>query len=602
MFESIQDTVKLQQQTIELLVQDKDHYEHDFLISELERDNFSKLPRKTVISVSPEKSTDVVLYNSLGQERFEVVLLRTNSPNVKVLDSNSIEVDYQINPVWNITESMEYTLARRIVVSEKEFEIMFIAKLPALSLVTFTIAYSNDTKNKMATLYCDDCREEVNLKEDKSKDNIKHNQQFDVRNKQPGDIQLENYKMRLLFDEQSGFLRSLTKKNWGKPIQLAIKFGAYKSAQFHSGAYLFRPESNDARSAEKDVLEPYTERKILITSGPLASDVTSIYGAFMAHTARIFNTKTYIDNGIYVENDIDFEMPPKNRETEMYMRFVTDIENGENPEFYTDLNGFQWQHRVKTPAIGVEGNYFPITTSAFIQDEKLRLTIMTTHAQGAASLEPGQMEVMLDRRTLYDDYRGMGEGIVDSKLTRHRFWLSVESFKEYKKSSDSATTKKLYNVPSLQTHHMINSLNYPANIYFIEKYDDTIKLNLNRNVQLMNYNLPCDLHLMTLRTLTEESLPLFPSRSSLLIVQRFGYDCELENGAGEDALDDDENLLKKCSKSKSSFSKLRLMKDLELEEVHSTTLTGLKSNGRIKSFASEAIEPMELKTFNITFA
>jgi alpha-mannosidase len=62
-----------------------------------------------------------------------------------------------------------------------------------------------------------------------------------------------------------------------------------------------------------------------------------------------------LDEAIYIENDIDFETPPKNRETELYMRFQTDIENGENPEFYSDLNGFQYQHRVKVPAIGIEG-------------------------------------------------------------------------------------------------------------------------------------------------------------------------------------------------------------------------------------------------------
>lgn len=405
LYESIQDSVKLQQQTIELLLQHlpNENFQHSFIISELERDNgINRLPRKTPINVQPEKSTDVVLFNSLAQERMEMVLLRVTKPNVKVIDSNGNELPYQINPVFNVSDH-DGSLSRKIVVSTHEFELMFIAKLPALSLTVFTISYENNTKNKMATIYCEDCHD-MTTSTTSSIDNEKLS--FDIRSKQSGDIQVENSKMKLLFDGDSGFLKSMTRKNWGRSIQMGIKFSAYKSAQFHSGAYLFRPESNDPRSAEKDVFESYQDKRIMITTGPISSDVTVIHGAFLAHTVRIFKTHTYLDTAMFIENDIDFESPPKNRETEMFMRFYTPIENGDEPEFYSDLNGFQWMPRKKVSQIGIEGNYFPITASAFIQDNQMRLTVMTTHAQGAASLEAGQLEVMLDRRTLYDDYRG----------------------------------------------------------------------------------------------------------------------------------------------------------------------------------------------------
>jgi alpha-mannosidase len=399
LYESIQDTVKLQQQTIELLLQyPNENFQQNFVISELERDNSNRLPRKTASQVLPDKSVDVVLFNSLAQERMEVVLLRVTKPNVKIVDSTGTELPFQINPVFNVTEHPD-TYVRKVVVSKREYEVMFVAKLPALSLSVFTLIHVNNSQHhtsKMATIYCDEC-----------KDEDKEPTLFDVRQKQAGDIQVENLKMKLLFDGETGFLKSMTRRNLGRPIPMSIKFGAYKSAQFHSGAYLFRPESNDPRTAEKDVFEGYREVKIMITTGPISSDVTVIHGAFLAHTVRIFKTQTYLDTAIFIENDIDFESPPKNRETEMFMRFNTAIENGgDEPEFYSDLNGFQWQPRKKVSQIGIEGNYYPITTSAFIQDNQMRLTLITTHAQGAASLEPGQLEVMLDRRTLYDDYRG----------------------------------------------------------------------------------------------------------------------------------------------------------------------------------------------------
>lgn len=586
LYESIQDSVKLQQQTIELLVlASGQSFQHNFIISELERDNFNRMPRKTPSMITPEKSVEVVLFNSLAQERVEVVLLRVLKSNVKIVDANGNELPYQINPVFNVTDHHE-SLTRKIIVSNREFELMFLAKLPALSLSVFTVSYQNDTKSKLATVYCEDCKDDTKPSEPLP---------FDIKPKQTGDIQVENSKMRLLFDGDTGFLRSMTKKNWGKPIQLGIKFGAYKSAQFHSGAYLFRPESNDPRNAEKDVFESYKEKKIMITTGPIASDVTVIHGAFLAHTVRIFKTQTHLDTALFIENDIDFESPPKNRETEMFMRLITSIENGDDPEFYSDLNGFQWQPRKKVQEIGIEGNYFPITTSAFIQDSQMRLTLMTTHAQGAASLEPGQLEVMLDRRTLYDDYRGMGEGIVDSRLTRHQFWLTMEFFDN--DVGEKRSTHKAYHVPSLHAQHLSNALNYPTNIYFIEKYDETQKLELNKNVELLSYQLPCDLHIINLRTLTEHNLPLFPSKSALLVLQRIGYDCRLSSSS-----DDEESYANKCSQVHGKFSSLNLFNDVKVEQVHRTTLTALKTYGSIKSFSSDSpMETMELRTYNMTF-
>jgi alpha-mannosidase len=190
----------------------------------------------------------------------------------------------------------------------------------------------------------------------------------------------------------------------------------------------------------------------------------------------------------------------------------------------------------------------------------------------------------------------MGEGIVDSRLTRHQFWVTVEFFES--ESSDNEGATKRYNVPSLLAQHLTNSLNYPANIYFIEKYDETQQLNVQKSVQLLNYNLPCDLHVVNLRTLTEHNLPLFPSKSALLILQRFGYDCRLSSGSDDD---EDDSYAKSCARNGGKFGSLKLFRDVQVEQIHRTSLTALKSYGQIKSFSSDPIESMELRTFNMTF-
>ncbi len=82
--------------------------------------------------------------------------------------------------------------------------------------------------------------------------------------------------------------------------------------------------------------------------------------------------------------------------------------------------------REKVPAIKVEGNYYPITTAAYIQDTSTRLTVLTSHSRGATSMRPGELELALDRKSKSDDARGMGEGITDNTLTRADGWLLLE--------------------------------------------------------------------------------------------------------------------------------------------------------------------------------
>ncbi|EDW59490.1 alpha-mannosidase 2 [Drosophila virilis] len=656
LFDSTQNMVKMQEACVELLLQNSSSHQHGFLLSEFERDNFSKLPRKMPIQLTnpsassssdeasdtnavDEEETSVplaknaeasfVIFNALTQRRIEIVTLRVQQPNVRIYNDHGVELKHiQINPVWNITNVYEQGFnerlqanSGRIRTSIRQFEVMFVAELEPLSLSTYRVQVDEfNYKRNIATIYCDDCTEKAAVVEPQPQTatgsatprNV-NVVEFEAKAKPAGDIQLENAHMRLLFDEKSGFLKTITRKNKQQqllqPMQCAVKFSAYRSAQFHSGAYLFKTDPEQSE-AERDVLEQYDDVRIIITSGPIASDVTVIYGPFLAHTVRIFNTRTHLDAAIYIENDIDFEPPPKNRETELFMRLITNIDNiapaplqrdplkeptetsmPELPVFYSDQNGFQFHQRIKVPAIGIEGNYFPITSAAFLQDARLRLTLLTTHAQGAASYEPGQLEVMLDRRTLYDDYRGMGEGVVDSRLTRHKFWLLVEDVP----LTQNVDKPPSYKVLSLQAQQLSNGLRYPPNIYFLSNFEQP-QAALQPLVRLLPHGaLPCDVHLTTLRTLSESQLQLFPSASALMVLHRQGYDCSISS----QHLD----MSSLCPLTGNGLGDVRFG-DLRLLSIEATSLTGLPKHMQpqtMRSLAQITLEPMELRTFNLTF-
>nr|CAD7194156.1 unnamed protein product [Timema douglasi] len=408
----------------------------NFLLPDTDRESYEKLAQKVPLVVPRNEPRRVVLFNSLAQQRQDVVKVRVTTPHVRVLDSDGNVIPYQINPVWNLTHFTKNTKAANnneggdtnkdgtyLQMAKELFEVMFVADLPPLSLVTYVIdRVAEKNLESRAVVYCASCGKNV--------DDPSFVPPFEVKGMQAGDIQLENHRMKLLFDGRSGFLKAVTRKATGRTTQCGLQFAAYPSAQFHSGAYLFMPDPN-SRETEREILsdEPSSKRnlQIVITSGSIASELAVIYHPILAHSVRIYHAAGPLSEGIYIENIIDFEAPPKNRETELFMRVVTDISNGDPPEFYSDLNGFQIQKRVKVERIGIEGNYFPITSMAYIQDSSRRLSLLVNHAQGAASWQPGWLEVMLDRRTLYDDSRGMGEGVVDNKRMLTKFWLLLRT-------------------------------------------------------------------------------------------------------------------------------------------------------------------------------
>uniref|UniRef100_A0A8D9EML1 Alpha-mannosidase n=1 Tax=Cacopsylla melanoneura TaxID=428564 RepID=A0A8D9EML1_9HEMI len=582
LYEGIQDSIFVQGFSAQSLLLHSDNTlsssNTNFLVPSSDRESYEKLSRKIVINFHNDEPKKVVVFNSLGQHRQDVIQLKVFKPNVRVLSPDGTPVIYQINPVWNRTqpestaeEPSDVTIE---MTRDHHYELEFVVELPPLSLMVYTIEVVPKKQNAEAhaIVYCKKCHRHPS---------------FITKNMQTGDIQLENHVLKLLVDGNSGLLRSITQKKTNKVTHCGLQFAAYTSAQFHSGAYLFMPEPN-SRDSEREILDDIPNHKIVITSGPVSSQLTVLYGTLLVHTITIYHVSGPLSQGIYIENTVDFDIPPKNRETELFMRFNSDLMNGEPPEIYTDLNGFSMQRRVKVERINIEGNYFPITTTAFIQDPERRLSLLVNHAQGAAAWQPGWLEVMLDRRTLYDDARGMGEGIVDNKRTLCKYWLLLEDVSSIDPSS--------YQSPSLVANHLSNGLNYPPNIFILESSDTSIKQDqLRSEVFLLSKPLPCDIHLMNIRTLADQTFMQFPSSSSLMLLHRQGFACNVGNDYS----------IPKCSLShsnQSAFHSRTNFYDLKISSIQRTTLTGLKLEEEISSLDQIKVNPNDLITVNVTFS
>ncbi|KAK7579920.1 hypothetical protein V9T40_000549 [Parthenolecanium corni] len=586
LIEGIKDSIFLQQLTVQNLLFDNTgsvKYQvpsHRVIVPELDFESYDAISPKVQVKVS-KSLKKIVLFNSLAQHRTEVLKLEVDTPYVKVIDATGKPVLHQINPVWNISLTKQ---TNKFDILSNRFELLFVANLKPLALHVFTIAHApiqEVTNATIAVVYCQHCQQAHPV--------------FQFKNFPQGDMQLENLKIRALFDNKTGFLRGIIKKKTNKHTVCELYVGAYRSKQFQSGAYLFQP---DIPEINQEMLLGSDNQLLNIISGPVASMLSSISGEVLTHSAKLYHLEGPLGEGIYFENIINFGIPSKNRDTELFMRFSSGINNGKPPVFYTDTNGLQMQKRKTVEKTRIEGNYYPITEAIYIEDDQQRLSLLVGHSQGASAWQPGWLEVMVERRTLYDDSRGMGEGVLDQRKMLNKYWLLLE---------DRNPLSTQLSRPSLLSNYLSKCLQHPPDVFILEDSRpqgselfsplDYVIPSRPLLVQLINKALPCDVHLFNLRTLTDQNLTQFPSTSALLILHRLGFACDVSTditipNCFLDYVTDEKHY---AFRANTQFS------DLKIKELTKTSLTGLYRESILDRLDEMIVYPMELVTANVTF-
>lgn len=117
--------------------------------------------------------------------------------------------------------------------------------------------------------------------------------------------------------------------------------------------------------------------KLLLVEGPVTSYLTS-FNAPLAITTRLLGIR---GQGIHVENVVELGLVA----AEVFMRVdtwlnstTTSVHGTRQPTMFTDQNGYTMEKRVNVPWIKYEGNVYPVTTMAYIQDVNnlLRFSIL----------------------------------------------------------------------------------------------------------------------------------------------------------------------------------------------------------------------------------
>ncbi|KAF1795198.1 hypothetical protein JG687_00000990 [Phytophthora cactorum] len=290
-------------------------------------------------------------------------------------------------------------------------------------------------------------------------------------------VVLENHLMRAEISKTTGSITKLAnkKKNIQIPLSLDVAYyQAFQGSGPKSGAYVFRPDSNKTypvtghgstlRSLpEVTMLELHTAATDGRTSVPR---VAFKIGSWVTLEYRVNDDDEFLE--------IEWTVGPvpidDKKGKEVIVRFDAGKSIASDATLYTDSNGLEFMKRVRNHRDtwnltlhdnqeAVAANYFPITTGAYIKDAEHQLNVVTDRAQGAASLVDGQVEVMVHRRLLADDNKGVDEHLNETEsvydlttkqqvtkglVVRGNFFINVDSAEEGMRSIRSKMESQFF--------------------------------------------------------------------------------------------------------------------------------------------------------------
>lgn len=202
----------------------------------------------------------------------------------------------------------------------------------------------------------------------------------------------------LLIQQELGYYTSFASK----------KDELTETKEQNSGAYIFRPS------------QP-TQRPIVVSAAAgkaafVETDVGVIIEAefeqpWVKQQAKVFANQPFVE--------IEYTIGPIPVDDGIGKEIVTKLCSPIKSEgiFYTDSNGREFLTRKRgyrpswnlTEFEWVAGNYYPINAAIYVEDDDSSLAVVVDRSQGGSSLANGCIEIMIQRRVLADDARGVTE-------------------------------------------------------------------------------------------------------------------------------------------------------------------------------------------------
>ncbi|XP_006874364.1 PREDICTED: lysosomal alpha-mannosidase [Chrysochloris asiatica] len=226
---------------------------------------------------------------------------------------------------------------------------------------------------------------------------------------------IQNEYIRASFNPDTGLLMEIEnlEQNLQLPVRQAFFWynastGNNESSQV-SGAYIFRPNQREPLPVRH-----WAETRLVKTA--LVQEMHQNFSSWCSQVVRLYPGQRHLE--------LEWTVGPipvvDGWGKEVISRFDTTLET--NGRFYTDSNGREILERRRdyrptwnlSQTEPVAGNYYPVNSRIYITDGNVQLTVLTDRSQGGSSLSDGSLELMVHRRLLIDDARGVGEPLQEA--------------------------------------------------------------------------------------------------------------------------------------------------------------------------------------------
>ena len=328
-----------------------------------------------VVSSAKDAYT-VVLYNPQARAVQQAVTLPLYSAiAVKVTDSTGATVQADIVPVPQ---------TGALSSASSSFAVSFTARVPGLGWNTYTVTPSTATSARLR----------------------KMSQSATAPRLQPpvnDFVLLENDLVAVTFDNATGLLSSWTDKATGTTHGFSQNF------------YWYQPSEDDDYGTSNSYtfqVAKGTDAKLVSTTAPV---LTVYQGSQVQMVHQRWNDWVQQTTRVYVDAtepvvEVEWTVGPidvsDGVSKEVFTKYSTDVMS--NAVLYTDSNSREFQRRVRNQRASfnrtlddpIASNYYPLTSAAYIQDDSSLFAVLVDRAEGAASLQDGNVEVMLHRRLL----------------------------------------------------------------------------------------------------------------------------------------------------------------------------------------------------------
>jgi alpha-mannosidase II len=362
------------------------------------RGEFNEIIKKEVINIKSHSEVALIFYNSLTRPRNEIVEVHVDDERVGVLSSAGTPILSQLSPVFESD-----------TISRTEYRLHFCVSVPPLGIATyFLTSLTNETAVESSVTV-------LNAKEGHKFVSFVGNL---VASSLAGNLFLENDFLRVEFDSKTGVLSSLKGKG---PLKVSTElnedFLLYNDPQ--GGAYLFLPEGRPTS------LNTKTYNEIRIVKGPLVDEVTTILPSLVQRTARLYKSIELTDTSfVEIETFVSMTSSIADNKELITKYSSSSLRNGK--VFYTDNNGLHMKKRIIRNDKPTQFNYYPITETVFLQDKEKRFSVHSSQPLGVGATREGEIEILLDRRLVQDDRRGLGDTANDNVPLVLKFHLTLE--------------------------------------------------------------------------------------------------------------------------------------------------------------------------------